>query len=170
MPDEALVALAERLQGVCLGRGLPVAAAESCTGGLIGAAITSVPGSSGYFLGAVVAYADAAKGALLGVPTATLEAHGAVSAQAAMAMATGARERLEAALAVSVTGIAGPDGGSPAKPVGLTYIGLAAPSGVEVRRLVLAGDRAAVREAAAAAALAWLIEVAEVAGPEAPSA
>jgi nicotinamide mononucleotide (NMN) deamidase PncC len=138
MPSDALVALAERLQGVCLGRGLTVAAAESCTGGLIGAAITTVPGSSGYFLGAIVAYADAAKVALLDVPEATLEAH------------------------VSVTGIAGPDGGSPAKPVGLTYVALAGPTGGEVRRLVLAGDRDAVRDAAAAAALSWLVEAAEM--------
>lgn len=163
MADGALVALAERLQGVCLGRGLTVGVAESCTGGLIGASITSVPGSSAYFLGSLVTYADLAKVELLDVPSATLEKHGAVSAQAAMAMATGARDRLHAALAVGVTGIAGPDGGSPAKPVGLTYIGLAAPSGVEVRRLVLAGDRAEVREAATAAALTWLIEAAEVA-------
>jgi len=162
MPSDALVALAERLQGVCLGRGLTVAAAESCTGGLIGAAITTVPGSSGYFLGAIVAYADAAKIALLDVPPATLEAHGAVSAQAAVAMAAGARDRLAATLAVSVTGIAGPDGGSPAKPVGLTYVALAGPSGGEVRRLVLAGDRDAVRDAAAAAALSWLVEAAEM--------
>jgi PncC family amidohydrolase len=161
MPDEALIALAERLQGVCLGRGVTVGAAESCTGGLIGASITAVAGSSGYFLGSVVAYANPAKEALLAVPPATLEAHGAVSAQAAMAMASGVRDRLGAGLAVSVTGIAGPDGGTPAKPVGLTYIGLAGPSGVEVRRLVLAGDRRAVREAATAAALTWLIEVAE---------
>ena len=162
MPTEALVALAERLQGVCLGRGLTIGVAESCTGGLIGAAITTVPGSSGYFLGGIVAYADAAKATLLDVPQATLEGHGAVSAQAAMAMASGARERFEATLVVSVTGIAGPDGGSPAKPVGLTYVALAGPAGVEVRRLVLAGDRDAVREAAAAAALSWLIEAAEV--------
>jgi PncC family amidohydrolase len=161
MPSDAIVALAERLQGVCLGRGLTVAAAESCTGGLIGAAITTVPGSSGYFLGAIVAYADAAKVALLDVPEATLEAHGAVSAQAAIAMAAGARARLGATLAVSVTGIAGPDGGSPAKPVGLTYVALAGPAGDEVRRLVLAGDRDAVRDAAAAAALSWLVEAAE---------
>ncbi len=161
MPDEALVALAERLQGICLGRSLTVGVAESCTGGLIGAAITSVPGSSAYFLGSLVTYADDAKVELLDVPRSTIESHGAVSAQAAMAMATGARERLHATTAVGVTGIAGPDGGTPAKPVGLTYIALAGPAEVEVRRLVLAGDRAAVREAAAAAALAWLIEASE---------
>jgi PncC family amidohydrolase len=157
----ALVALAERLQGVCLGRGLSVAAAESCTGGLIAEAITSVPGSSGHFLGSVVSYANSAKAAILGVPETMLETHGAVSAQVARAMASGARERFGADLAVSATGIAGPDGGTPAKPVGLTYLGLADAEGVDVRRLNLDGDREANREAAAAAALAWLLERAE---------
>jgi PncC family amidohydrolase len=157
----ALVALAERLQGICLGRGLTVALAESCTGGLVAAALTEVPGSSGYFLGGVVSYADEAKAALLGVPEATLHAHGAVSAQVAVAMAVGARARFSASLAVSITGIAGPDGGSEAKPVGLTYVGLADDVGTEVRRFTFAGDRAANRDAAARAALEWLVERAE---------
>jgi nicotinamide-nucleotide amidase len=153
-----LVALAERLQGVCLGRGLTVAVAESCTGGLVAASITEVPGSSGYFLGGVVSYADAAKSAMLDVPAAAIEAHGAVSAQVAVAMAAGARARFAAALAVSITGVAGPDGGTDAKPVGLTYVGLADARGGEVRRYTFVGDRAGNREAAAAAALGWLIE------------
>ena len=157
----ALVALAERLQGLCLGRGLTVATAESCTGGLVAAAITEVPGSSGYFAGGVVAYADAAKAALLGVPEAALDAHGAVSAQVAVAMASGARARFDTTLAVSITGVAGPDGGSDEKPVGLTYIGLARSAGVEVRRLQLGGDRGGNREGAARAALEWLIDAAE---------
>jgi PncC family amidohydrolase len=156
--DAALVELAERLQGICLGRGLTVAAAESCTGGLIAAAITSVPGSSGYFLGAVVSYADRAKVDLLDVPAAVLDAHGAVSAQAARAMAVAARDRFGASLAVSVTGIAGPGGGSPSKPVGLTYVGLADEAAAEVRRFTWLGDRASNREESAAAALAWLVE------------
>ncbi len=158
---EALIALAERLQGLCLGRGLSVATAESCTGGLVATTITEVAGSSGYFLGGVVSYADAAKASLLGVPEATLAAHGAVSAQVAVAMASGARARFAATLAVSITGVAGPDGGSDAKPVGLTYVGLASATGTEVRRLVFDGDRAGNREAAALAALEWLIERAE---------
>jgi nicotinamide-nucleotide amidase len=153
----ALVELAERLQGVCLGRGITVAVAESCTGGLVAATITEVPGSSGYFLGGVVAYANAAKESLLDVPAQVLAAHGAVSAQVAMAMATGARARFDAVLAVSVTGVAGPDGGSDEKPVGLTYIGLSSAAGAEVRRLQLSGDRVGNREAAARAALDWLI-------------
>jgi nicotinamide-nucleotide amidase len=157
----ALVALAERLQGVCLGRGLTVAVAESCTGGLVAATITEVPGSSGYFLGGVVAYANAAKETLLGVPEATLAAHGAVSAQVAVAMAAGTRARFGSVLAASVTGVAGPDGGTAAKPVGLTYVGIADGRGTDVRRFVLTGDRAGIREAATREALAWLIERAE---------
>lgn len=158
VPDEALVSLAERLQQLCLERHETVATAESCTGGLITAAITAVPGSSGYFLGGLVTYADIAKVDVLGVTGEMLRAHGAVSAQVARAMASGARERLGASLAISTTGVAGPDGGSPAKPVGLVYLGLAANGDGEVRRLLLPGDRAAIREAATAAALGWLIE------------
>jgi PncC family amidohydrolase len=152
------VALAEQLQALCLGHALTVATAESSTGGLIGAAITSVPGSSGYYLGGVVSYADTAKAELLGVPEATLAAHGAVSAQVALAMVAGARERLGATLAVSNTGIAGPGGGTDAKPVGLTYVGLAGPDGTEVRRFAWTGEREANRLATAEAALEWLIE------------
>jgi len=160
----ALVAMAERLQGICLGRGLTVALAESCTGGLVAATITEVPGSSGYFLGGVVSYSNTSKEAFLDVPDASLAAHGAVSAQVAKSMAEGARRRFGASLAASITGIAGPDGGSPEKPVGLTYVGLAGPAGVDVRRLQLAGERAAIRAAAAEAALAWLIDAAEGGG------
>lgn len=157
----ALIALAERLQGICLGRSLTVALAESCTGGLVASAITEVAGSSGYFLGGVVSYSNAAKAGLVGVPQAALDAHGAVSAQVAKAMAAGAQARFGAALAASVTGVAGPEGGSPEKPVGLTYVGLADGTAVEVRRFNFSGDRAANREAAARAALEWLIEAAE---------
>jgi PncC family amidohydrolase len=160
MPS-ALVALVERLQGICLGRGLTVALAESCTGGLVASTITEVAGSSGYFLGGVVSYSNEAKTALLEVPQPALDAHGAVSAQVAKAMAAGAQARFGADLAASVTGVAGPDGGSPEKPIGLTYVGLADGSTVEVRRLSFAGDRAAIREGAARAALEWLIEAAE---------
>jgi nicotinamide-nucleotide amidase len=158
----ALVALAERLQGICLGRRITVALAESCTGGLVAATITEVAGSSGYFLGGIVSYSDAAKEAFLDVPGTALAAHGAVSAQVAVAMATGARARFASTLAVSVTGIAGPDGGSDEKPVGLTYVALADASGGDVRRFTFAGDRAANREAAASAALEWLVQAAEL--------
>jgi PncC family amidohydrolase len=162
--DEQLVGLAERLQAICLGRGLTVAVAESCTGGLVADAITDIPGSSGYFLGGVVSYADSAKAALLGVPAEVLAAHGAVSAQVGRAMAEGARERFSADLAAAVTGVAGPDGGSEAKPVGLTYVAVAAAQGVDVRRFVWNGDRSANKEASAAAVLEILVEWAGAAG------
>jgi nicotinamide-nucleotide amidase len=162
----ALVALAEQLQGICLGRGLTVALAESCTGGLVATTITDVAGSSGYFLGGVVSYSNAAKAALLDVPQEMLDAHGAVSAQVARAMAAGAQARFGASLAASITGVAGPDGGSDEKPVGLTYVGLASVAGVDVRRFQFAGDRAGNREMAARAALEWLVEVAADATPQ----
>lgn len=162
----ALVALAEQLQGICLGRGLSVALAESCTGGLVATTITDVPGSSGYFLGGVVSYSNEAKAALLDVPQAMLDAHGAVSAQVARVMAAGARARFGASLAASITGVAGPDGGSDQKPIGLTYVGLAAPAGVDVRRFQFGGDRAGNREMAARAALEWLVEAASAGAPK----
>ena len=158
MTDTELEALAERLQGVCLGRRVTVALAESCTGGLVAATLTSVPGSSGYFLGGVVSYADSAKEGLLGVPATTLRSHGAVSAQVARAMVLAARERFGASLAASVTGIAGPDGGTPDKPVWLTYVGLADSGSVDVRRHVWPGDRSEVRRDSVRAVLLWLIE------------
>ncbi len=160
MAPATLVARAERLQGLCLGRALTVGAGESCTGGLIAESITAVAGSSGYFLGSIVAYANEAKASLLGVPAAAIEAHGAVSAQVAKAMATGARERFGASLAVGVTGIAGPEGGTAEKPVGLVYLALATDAGVDVRRFQWSGDRNEVREHATVAALDWLIEAA----------
>lgn len=161
----ALVALAEQLQGICLGRGLTVALAESCTGGLVATTITDVAGSSGYFLGGIVSYSNAAKAGLLDVPQAMLDAHGAVSAQVARAMAAGAQARFGASLAASITGVAGPDGGTDEKPVGLTYVGLASAAGVDVRRFQFAGDRAANREMAARAALEWLAEAASDGSP-----
>lgn len=158
MAGDPLVGLAERLQGICLGRGLTVALAESCTGGLVADAITDVAGSSGYFAGGVVSYSNEAKEQLLGVPAAVLAAHGAVSAQVARAMAEGAKERFGAAVAASVTGIAGPDGGSDAKPVGLTYVAVADVAGVDVRRHLWSGDRAANKTSSAAAVLELLLE------------
>jgi PncC family amidohydrolase len=162
--EPALVALAERLQGICIGRHLTVATAESCTGGLVAEAITAVPGSSAYFRGALVTYSNEAKTTILGVSKDLLAAHGAVSAQVARAMATGARARLGTSLAISITGIAGPDGGSDEKPVGLTYLGLASASGVEVRKRTLGFDRAENRDAAATVALQWLVDAASRSG------
>jgi len=161
---EALVDLAREVQAACLDRGLTLATAESCTGGLVSHILTEVPGSSAYFVGGIVSYSDRAKCALLGVPQTTLDRYGAVSAQAARAMAVGARSRLEADLAVAVTGIAGPSGGSLDKPVGLTFIALAAPRGGRLERHVWSGGRAADKRSSAQAALrlvlAWLIATA----------
>ena len=155
---DSLVGLAERLQDACLGRGLTLALAESCTGGLVADAITDVPGSSGYFLGGIVSYADEVKERQLGVPADVIAAHGAVSAQVARAMAEGARARFGSGVAASVTGIAGPDGGSDAKPVGLTYVAVADEHGVDVRRFVWAGDRGANKQSSAEAVLQLLVE------------
>jgi nicotinamide-nucleotide amidase len=148
--DETL----EQVVGALLAaRGLSLATAESCTGGLVGAKLTAVPGSSRYYRGGVVAYADAAKEALLDVPGALLRQHGAVSAEVARAMAEGARRRLGADLAVSTTGISGPDGGSAAKPVGLVYVGFASAAGSEAHELLFPLDRERHRTLTAQVAL-----------------
>jgi PncC family amidohydrolase len=158
MESEPLSQLVARLQALCLERELTVATAESCTGGLVAKLITDVPGSSGYFRGGIVAYANEAKERLLGVPAELIAAHGAVSAQVARAMAQEVSARIGAALAVAVTGVCGPGGGTAAKPVGLTYVAVVHAAGVEVRRHVWTGDRAANREATARAALELLLE------------
>jgi len=160
-----LTALAERLQAVCLERGLTVATAESCTGGLVASTLTDIPGSSGYVLGGVVAYADRIKTAELDVVQELIADHGAVSPHVARAMALGARSRFGASLAVAVTGVAGPGGGTPAKPVGLTYLAVAGPSGVEARRIMGSGSRAENKASSVQAALELLLAAAEAAGP-----
>ncbi len=138
-------------------RGETVALAESCTGGMLSARLTERPGSSDYVLGGVVSYADAVKTSLLGVPPALLAGYGAVSEQVAAAMAEGAREATGADHALSVTGIAGPDGGSPEKPVGLVYLGCSSATGTRVVRGSFPGDRATVREFSVTAALHLLL-------------
>ena len=158
MTDDPLVALAERLQDICVLRGITVGTAESCTGGLIAHVLTEVPGSSGYFVGGIVSYSNEIKERDLGVAADVIARHGAVSAQTARAMATGARLRLGVDVAVSVTGIAGPGGGSDEKPIGLTYIGIADRDGVDVRRYAWTGDRTANKRSSAAAALTLMIE------------
>lgn len=136
--------------------GKTLAVAESCTGGLLGARITAVPGSSRYFLGGVVAYANAAKQALLGVPEAMLARHGAVSEAVARAMAEGAREQFGADLALSTTGISGPEGGSEEKPVGLVWIGFASAEGSEAQEIFLPLDRERHRLLSTQIALDWI--------------
>jgi nicotinamide-nucleotide amidase len=146
-PVEALV-----LDG-CREQGLTLATAESCTGGLVAARLTSVAGSSDVFLGGVVAYANEVKARELEVSAEVLERDGAVSAEAAAAMTAGARKRLGADVGVAVTGVAGPRGGTPEKPVGLVYLHAEGPHGSQARRLDLPGDREAIRARSTVAAL-----------------
>ena len=154
----ALVALARHIQDRMLERQMKLATAESCTGGLIGHLLTEIPGSSDYYVGGVVSYSNALKQSELGVDSATLEHHGAVSAQTCVAMAEGARHRYGAEMAVAVTGIAGPGGGSDAKPVGLTYVGVADSEGHDVRRFVWTEDRHGNKVRSAQAALELVLE------------
>jgi PncC family amidohydrolase len=135
---------------------LTLAVAESCTGGLIGHRLSNVPGSSEYFLGDVVPYSYEAKERLLGVPHDVIAREGVVSEAVALAMARGVRRLLDADLALGVTGIAGPGGGTPTKPVGLVYIALVTPQGERVVRYVWPGDRLSNKQQSAEAALALL--------------
>jgi PncC family amidohydrolase len=139
-------------------RGWRLALAESCTGGLVAARITAVPGASAVFRGGIVAYHNEIKRDLLGVPPATLAAAGAVSADTALAMAHGARQRLRADLAAAVTGIAGPGGGTAEKPVGLVCVAVDGPPGARVERHVFAGRREDIRDQACEAVLRMLLE------------
>ena len=143
----------EHVLELCRARGWTLATAESCTGGLVAARLTSVPGSSAVVTGGVVAYSNGVKERELGVAPALLEAHGAVSAEVAEAMARGARERLGVDVAVSVTGIAGPDGGTPEKPVGLVYLHAETPDGGRGREFSFPGDRASIRARSVVGAL-----------------
>ncbi|MBO7206642.1 MAG: nicotinamide-nucleotide amidohydrolase family protein [Kiritimatiellae bacterium] len=132
------------------------ATAESCTGGMIGSLITAVPGSSEVYLGGVVSYANSVKEGVLGVSGATLENFGAVSEQCALEMAEGARRLTRADVAVSVTGIAGPGGGSAGKPVGLVWFAVATKDGVRAEKAIFAGSRDDVRKAAAMHAIGMM--------------
>jgi PncC family amidohydrolase len=162
---DPLVDLAARLQARCVERGITVATAESCTGGLVAHLLTEVPGSSAYLLGGVVAYSDAVKRSELGVPAEMLAAHGAVSAQVAVAMAEGVRRRLGTDLGVGVTGVAGPDGGSDEKPVGLVYVAVAGAGPADVRRYLWPGDRSENKRSSAGAAIELLLARVEVGAP-----
>ncbi len=157
--------LDRRVHEALLARGMTIATAESSTGGLLLARLTSLSGSSAYVIGGVVAYADRVKQAVLGVQADTLAGYGAVSEPVARQMAEGVRRLLETDLALSITGIAGPTGATPLKPVGLHYIGLATPDGSQVRRHVWTSDRAGNRQASADEALRMLLAYLEKASP-----
>lgn len=133
-----------------------LAVAESCTGGLLANAFTDIPGASKIFLGGVVSYSNDAKVSLLDVPESILDQHGAVSAETAVAMVTGMAERLGADYALSVTGFAGPDGGTTALPVGTVFLGYSSPNGVWSRKLFFTGDRLTIKARAVNAALDWM--------------
>ncbi len=152
MDQTFIQALAERLKQARV----TVAAAESLTGGLVAAALTSVPGSSLYFQGAVVAYSNQLKVELLGIPMEVILDHGAVSEECARAMAEGARRKLGVDLAVATTGIAGPDGGSPGKPVGLVWLAVSTHLGTRAERRVLSGDREQITRQAVSESLGLL--------------
>ncbi len=157
MLDPSILDQATAVLDASRARGLMLATAESCTGGLIAAALTAVAGSSDVVERGFVTYSNAAKTEMLGVPEALIAAEGAVSAPVARAMAAGALARSRASIAVSVTGVAGPGGGTEAKPVGLVWFGLAVRGGAVVsERRVFPGDRAAVRAATVAHALALI--------------
>lgn len=158
--------MARRLQDAAVKRSVTVGTAESCTGGKIAAALTEIPGSSDYVLGGIVSYANSVKQSVLGVPAEVLESVGAVSAECARNMAYGAAKCLGCDFAVSVTGIAGPGGGSDEKPVGTVWFGLRSPGcekpdDVKSEKCVFTGNRAEVREQTVRHALALLIEAVE---------
>lgn len=159
------LALAEVVGRLLQQRGWSLGLAESCTGGMVAMYITEIPGSSNYFQGSIVAYSYEAKKSILGVTASTLEQHGAVSAETAMAMAEGARRLLRVDVAVAVTGIAGPSGATPDKPLGLTYIALSSSEGELWRKYLWKGNRRTNREQSARAALELLREHLETIAP-----
>lgn len=158
---EGSVTTAERLVGKLAERNMTCATAESCTGGGVGCAITGVAGASAVFWGGVISYDNSVKQNVLGVPAEVLGAKGAVSPECAAAMASGVRRLMKTDLAVSLTGIAGPGGGSAEKPVGLVWFGLATAGGTVTERKVFPGDRVAVRASAVEHALRLLLAAAE---------
>jgi nicotinamide-nucleotide amidase len=163
--DQELVAAAGALLDTCRDKALTVAAAESCTGGLLAAALTQIAGASDVFDRCFVTYTNAAKQAMLGVPAAVLNAHGAVSREAALAMVDGVLARAPVDLAVAITGVAGPGGGTPEKPVGLVHIAAAARDGTRHHHEARFGDigREEVRRRSVLQAIAMLQALAEMA-------
>ena len=148
----------EKLVKVLTEKNLTCATAESCTGGGVGYAITSVSGASAVFWGGVISYDNSVKRDVLGVPAETLETKGAVSSECASAMADGVRQRMGTDLAVSITGIAGPGGGTTEKPVGLVWFGVASKADVRAEKMIFFGDRDAVRSSAIEHALQLLLK------------
>ena len=155
------MATAEKLVKVLTEKKLTCATAESCTGGGVGYAITSVSGASAVFWGGVISYDNSVKHGTLGVPTEILKTKGAVSSECASAMADGVRQRMGTDLAVSITGIAGPGGGSAEKPVGLVWFGVASKFGSKTQKMIFPDDRDAVRGSAIEHALRLLLAAAE---------
>ena len=159
IPDETRLRLAAELVERCAQQGIMVATAESCTGGMIAAAITDIAGSSAVLDRGLVTYSNQAKMEMLGVRAEIIDRHGAVSEETARAMVEGALRHSRAQLAVAVTGIAGPGGGSSDKPVGLVHLAVGRSGGtISTRRVVFAGDRRAVRIATVETALEMLLE------------
>lgn len=170
--DQAEFAIRERLGGRVFGtdedtmlrlvseslkkKQLTLSTAESCTGGTLGALLTEQPGSSDFYLGGVISYSNAMKENFLGVSAQTLAQFGAVSAETAREMAAGVRERTKTDLGISITGIAGPGGGSQEKPVGLVYIGLATSEGIKANKFQFHGGRNSIRQLSVQAALDWI--------------
>ena len=154
--DDSAQDLEEKVGELLSQRGWTLAVAESCTGGLVSHRITNVSGSSAYFEGGVISYSNEVKEHVLGVPLETLIDHGAVSKETVLAMARGVRRLLGTDVAVSITGIAGPTGGTPEKPVGLVYIGLAAEDAESAEKHIWAGDRESNKAQTAEAALKLL--------------
>ncbi len=158
MLSEAIVVTAAELAGALREHDASLTTVESCTGGLISAAITSLPGSSAYFHGGFVTYSNALKQRIIGVSAATLESHGAVSAQTAIEMALGGQTQANADYAIAVTGIAGPDGGSAQKPVGTVWLCIAGPNAVtDCRQFQFPGERSDIREQTVITAMRLLI-------------
>lgn len=154
--DDSLASVAAEL---LMARGETVSVAESCTGGLLGAALTDIPGSSAFFPGGVLVYSYESKVAQLGVKQETLAQFGAVSGETVCEMATAVREKFSATYGIAISGIAGPDGGMPDKPVGTVWIALAHPNGVIPRKFIFGNDRRINRERSVGAALAMLVEI-----------
>lgn len=153
------MAINPRIDDLLLEKDLTISVCESCTGGMLGATITNIAGSSRYFLGGIIAYSDRVKKNVTGVSSGTLERYGAVSAQTAKEMAHAVKQRMKSDIGVAVTGVAGPGGGTAKKPVGLVYIAVAFREKMVVRRFLFAGGRQAVRRLSVQNALAVVREV-----------